>query len=212
LIGPPGAGKGTQSELLSKDFGIPAISSGDLLRKFCTAVDSTTRDLKATIAMGQLVSDDVINEIITNRLKRPDCKSGFILDGYPRSGAQASYLDRWLGMHGWSAPLIIHLDIPLKEVLARLTQRLYCPSCGTTYVMSSAQVCDRDGTALAQRFDDSVATIRKRLEVYQEATSPVLRHYRYHRYHRVEARLSPAEVYRQIREAIFPDSCESLSA
>ncbi|MBN2467608.1 MAG: adenylate kinase [Deltaproteobacteria bacterium] len=183
LLGPPGCGKGTQAKMLTAKYQIPQISTGDILRE--AVKNKTPMGIKAKAFMdsGKLVTDDVVVGIIQDRLKEPDCESGFILDGFPRTVVQAEALDRTLEEAGKKIEHAISIEVDDAELMGRLTGRRTCRSCGAMYhVMFNAPqkegICDACGGELYQRDDDQEATIRNRLEVYQQQTAPVIGYYR----------------------------------
>jgi adenylate kinase len=183
LLGPPGAGKGTQAKMLTERFDIPQISTGDILR---TAVkDRTPMGVKAKSFMdaGGLVPDDVVIGIVRERLQNQDCAAGFILDGFPRTVAQADALKETLHSLGKDLDAVISLEVDTEALVARLTGRRTCRECGQGYHLKfdpprEAGRCDACGGELFQRDDDSEETIRKRLEVYHAQTSPLVAYYR----------------------------------
>jgi adenylate kinase len=183
FLGPPGAGKGTQARELAREWGVPQIATGDMLREAVAAGTPLGREAKSYMDRGALVPDDVIVGLIAERLAKPDAKSGFILDGFPRTIAQAEALERLLKDVGQSLDRVVYFDVADAELLRRLTGRRTCPKCQSTYHVVSAPprregICDRCGAALVQRADDSEATVRQRLEVYGRQTAPLLDHYR----------------------------------
>ncbi|MCI4356231.1 MAG: adenylate kinase [Thermoplasmata archaeon] len=178
LLGPPGAGKGTQAKQLAKRLGIPHLSTGDLLREAVRAKTPLGLEADDYMRAGRLVPDDLVLRILRERLARPDVGPGFILDGYPRNVAQANELAR-------ISPVdrVISFDIPEGVLVERLTMRRSCPACGTVYNLSTrppqtAGVCDNDQTALLQRSDDTAEAVRTRLGVYRAETAPLLEHFR----------------------------------
>ena len=182
LLGAPGAGKGTQSKLLQEKLHIPQISTGDMLRAAKQA--QTPLGLKAETFMnaGKLVPDEVVIGLIRERLAEPDTQKGFILDGFPRTVAQAEALGGLLKDLKRSLNGVINLEVPEAELLERLTGRRTCGACGTGYHLrfsppKQAGLCDRCGEALIQREDDQEATIRRRLKVYHEQTAPLVAYY-----------------------------------
>lgn len=178
LLGAPGAGKGTQAELISKRLGIPTISTGNILR--ATVKNGTPVGLKAKAFMdaGKLVPDEVIIDIIGERLAQPDCSQGFILDGVPRTIAQAEDLEA-AGIH---FDAVLSLEISDEEIERRMTGRRTCLHCGATYHVQAHPpkvegVCDVCGNALVQREDDRLETVHHRLEVYHQETEPLKDYY-----------------------------------
>jgi len=160
------------------------------------------------MAEGGLVGDDIVNGVVANRLARPDCAGGFLLDGYPRTVAQAQSFSRLLRERNLPEPLVIHLDVPDKLLVARLTARRQCPKCLKIYNLLSqpprvAEICDDDGAALATREDDRESVIRERLRAYNELTGPILAWYGAARVHTVDGGLAPAEVGRAIERVVL---------
>lgn len=183
FLGPPGAGKGTQARELAREWGVPQVSTGDMLREAVAAGTPLGRQARSFMDRGALVPDDVIVGLIAERLAKPGARSGFILDGFPRTIPQAEALERLLKDLGQSLDRVIYFEVSDAELLRRLTGRRSCPSCQSTYHVVSAPperegVCDRCGAALVQRADDSEATVRNRLDVYARQTAPLLEHYR----------------------------------
>jgi adenylate kinase len=191
MIGPPGAGKGTQAARLRQKYGIPKISTGDMLREAVAEGSALGRSVKDVIGAGRLVGDDTIIAVVSERLKQPDVARGFILDGFPRTVRQAEALDGMLIDRG---PLVVVvIDVPEQELIARLTWRRVCESCGTTYggvdvpeltgergaegPVESGR-CRKCGGQLVQREDDSAAIIRDRLKVFRNQTAPLVDFYR----------------------------------
>jgi adenylate kinase len=189
LLGPPGAGKGTQSKRIMARYSIPQISTGDLLRQNVEQDTELGRAAKAVMARGELVSDDLVCEMVRLRLMEPDCKHGYVLDGFPRTAAQAGWLDALLddkvfdnsrGSRLW--PIVIRLDVDYNQLLLRITGRRSCPTCGRIYNVHSKpalvdEVCDLDGSKLVTRNDDRLEVIKPRLATYQEQTFPVAEYY-----------------------------------
>lgn len=183
LLGPPGAGKGTQAKMLTDEFSIPQISTGDILR--AAVKDGTPLGVKAKSFMdaGGLVSDDVVIGIVAERLQQDDCRNGFILDGFPRTVAQADALQSNLQALGKELDRVVALQVDTEALVERLTGRRTCKACGRGYHVSfdppSAEGrCDACGGELFQRDDDREETIRRRLDVYDEQTSPLISYYR----------------------------------
>jgi len=182
LLGPPGSGKGTQAVLLAERTGAPHVSTGDILREHVAAGDELGRRVQAIMKAGQLVPDELVNQIVEERLSRPDCAGGCILDGYPRTLEQARLLGELLERRGLKA-VVVNLATDYEVIVARITARRQCPACGASYNLITNppredEVCDRDGTKLARREDDSEAVMRRRWEAYQRQTRPLLEYYR----------------------------------
>ena len=181
LLGPPGAGKGTQAEILSRVFDIPTISTGNILRAAVKAGTPIGLEAKSYMDAGKLVPDEVIIGIIQERLAEPDCAKGFILDGVPRTIAQAQALDA----HGIHFDAVLSLEIDDSVIEARMTGRRTCHTCGATYHIQAAPpkqegVCDKCGGELEQRKDDQPETVKHRLEVYHNETEPLKDYYQAH--------------------------------
>ena len=181
MLGPPGAGKGTQAERLARAKGIPKISTGDMLREAVKAGTEIGRRAKAIMESGALVSDDVIIGVVRERLDRPDAQRGFILDGFPRTVAQARALDTL--MDGRHPLIVVDIVVPEADLVQRLTGRLVCEDCGTNAegVPVSAMTttrCVRCGGRLKQRSDDNEAVVLERLKVYRRDTQPLVDYYR----------------------------------
>jgi len=183
FLGPPGAGKGTQARVLAEAWHVPQIATGDMLRDAVSAGSPLGATAKSFMDRGALVPDDVIVGLIAERLGKPDAKSGFILDGFPRTIPQAEALDQLLEQLGQGLDRVVYFDVPEAELLRRLTGRRACPACQSTFHVLSAPpkregICDKCGAALVQRADDSEATVRTRLDVYAKQTAPLLDYYR----------------------------------
>lgn len=183
LLGPPGAGKGTQAKMLVEEFSIPQISTGDILR--AAVKDGTLMGKKAKEYMdaGGLVPDEVVVGIVRDRLQEEDCDNGFILDGFPRTVAQADALQTSLQEMGKELDRVISLEVDAEALVERLTGRRTCKECGRGYHVKfdpprEAGICDVCGGTLFQRDDDQEETIRKRLQVYSEQTAPLISYYR----------------------------------
>jgi len=183
LLGPPGAGKGTQAKMLTERFGIPQISTGDILR--AAVKEGTPMGVKAKSFMdaGALVPDEVVVGIVRERLQKEDCAAGFILDGFPRTVPQADALKDSLAELGKELDAVVSLEVDTEALVERLTGRRTCRDCGKGYHVkfdppATEGKCDACGGELFQRDDDREETIRKRLEVYREQTSPLVDYYR----------------------------------
>ncbi len=182
LFGSPGSGKGTQAKILTRCLRVPHISTGDMLREHIRQGDRVGSAVAARMQSGALVSDEVVEALVEERLAMPDAAGGFVLDGYPRTLAQADHLGRLLDGRG-IREMVIYLAVDYNIVIARLTGRRQCPRCGTLYNIVSKPPredmrCDLDGEKLVIRDDDREPVIRERLEAYERQTRPVLEHLR----------------------------------
>jgi adenylate kinase len=181
LLGAPGSGKGTQAQRLQAKYGVPQVSSGDLLRDSVARGTELGRKAKAVMDAGQLVSDDIVLGLIRDRLRKPDAARGFILDGFPRNIDQANSLNALLKELGQPVDAVLLLDVRRETLIQRLAGRRTCPTCGTVYnihsIPAGANTCSRDGAQLYQRPDDKEEVVAKRLEVYQNQTQPLIEHY-----------------------------------
>ena len=208
LLGPPGAGKGTQAKLLKEKFRIPQISTGDILRQ--AVRENTDLGIKATSYMdeGQLVPDDVVIGLIRERFKQSDCETGFILDGFPRTIVQAEKLNETLSDMNLALNKVVDLEVTPEEVISRLAGRSTCSDCGAMFHEQSCPpkvegVCDSCGGTLAQRQDDNEETILKRLKVYQESTAPLKEFYeKQGNLGRVAAKGSVEEIFSRVCEMV----------
>ena len=190
LFGPPGSGKGTQAVLLADALKIPHISTGDIFRHHVKEGTELGKQVKAIMDAGELVPDGLVNAIVESRLQQPDCRDGFILDGYPRTVTQAEMLHcLLLALH--NAKVVVNLLVDYNIIVTRITARRSCPVCGASYNLVSNppkndNVCDRDGAALVQRADDTEEVMRKRFQTYDEQTLPVMDFFRANGYRLVE--------------------------
>ncbi|WP_018934232.1 adenylate kinase [Gracilibacillus lacisalsi] len=182
LMGLPGAGKGTQAEKIVEKYDIPHISTGDMFRLAIKEGTELGQKAKSYMDEGALVPDEVTIGIVKERLSKDDCQKGFLLDGFPRTLAQAEALDELLSSMNRSIDYVLHVDVEKDELIERLTGRRICPECGTAYHVifnppKVEGVCDKDGAKLIQREDDQPSTVRNRLEVNIEQTQPMLDFY-----------------------------------
>jgi len=182
LLGAPGAGKGTQAKKLIEKYGMPQISTGDLLRAAVSAGTPLGKEAKSVMDKGELVPDRIVLGMVEERLKQDDCKNGYILDGFPRNTAQAEALDKMLAALNMSLSAALSVDVPFDDLMKRLTGRRTCRACGQMYNMyfkppAKEGTCDKCSGELFQRDDDKEATIKKRLEVYNAQTAPLIDYY-----------------------------------
>ena len=183
LMGPPGAGKGTQAREITGHYGVPQISTGDMFRHHVGQGTELGKKAKAIMERGELVPDEIVVAMVAERLKAPDCASGMIFDGFPRTRAQAEQLDILLQSAGFSAVLAVNLKVGYDILIQRLTGRRTCVRCGEIFNVfdrppKAEGKCDKDGGELEQRADDNEETVRERLKAYDEQTKPLIEFYR----------------------------------
>ncbi|MFB9952311.1 adenylate kinase [Rhizobium puerariae] len=183
LLGPPGAGKGTQAQRIVEKHGIPQLSTGDMLRAAVAAETEVGKRAKAVMDAGNLVSDEIVNAIVSERIDQPDAANGFILDGFPRTLVQADATEEMLKSKGLDLSVVVELRVDDKELVRRVSGRYSCAQCGTVYHDTDKKpvnegVCDKCGsTHFKRRPDDNAETMTKRLEVYYKETSPLIGYY-----------------------------------
>lgn len=189
LMGPPGAGKGTQAKRIAEHYAIPQISTGDILREHVCKATPLGLQAKDIMARGELVPDELLYGMVAQRLREADCVRGFILDGFPRTAGQAGWLDEYLKQElfdkskpGACLPIVVQIDVDYNDLLSRLTGRRSCPTCGTIYNVHLQpprvdELCDLDGSKLVTRNDDREEVIRERLQAYEKLTRPVIDYY-----------------------------------
>ena len=182
LLGPPGAGKGTQAKMLIDAYGIPQISTGDMLREAVKNQTPLGIEAKKFMDAGQLVTDEIVIGLAKDRISQSDCDKGFMLDGFPRTVAQAEALDVMLGEMSKNLDHVVSIEVPNSELMGRLTGRRTCKACGQGYHMifdppKEDGKCDKCGGELFQRDDDNEATVSNRLEVYDSQTKPLIDYY-----------------------------------
>ncbi len=208
LLGAPGAGKGTQARLIAGHYGIPHISTGDILRENVARGTELGKKAKAVMERGDLVSDDLVNGMVADRLRRPDCARGVILDGFPRTTAQAEWLDRELAGQRRQPPVVVNVEVGYNQLLQRLTGRRTCPVDGQIYNIhfqppKKEGVCDVCGALLVQRKDDKEEVISERLKSYERQTLPLAEYYRAKgRLRRVQGDLPVQQVMAEIFRAV----------
>lgn len=210
LLGAPGVGKGTQAKALVAAWGIPQISTGDLLRANVSQRTALGLTAKAVLDRGELVSDDLVNQMVAERLTLPDTSAGYILDGYPRTLGQAAWVDSHLNGKGPAAlPVIaVSIEVGYNQLLRRITGRRTCPVCKSIYNIYLQpsrvdELCDVDGTALTRRSDDTEEVFEERMRAYEAQTAPVVEHYRaLGRFERVDGEQSVDAVTVAVMDAV----------
>ncbi len=210
LMGPPGAGKGTQAANLVKEFAIPHISTGDMFRAAVKEGTELGKQAKACMDSGKLVPDAVTIGIVKERLAKPDCEKGFILDGFPRTVEQADALSKILPEIGLKLTRVLNINVPAAELIERAVGRRICKKCGATYHIKFNPtkvegICDACGGELFQRADDSEKTMKSRLSVYEAQTKPLIEYYQ-------KAGLYTEVDGRQAIDKVFADVVKSLKA
>ncbi|KAA5807053.1 adenylate kinase [Thermoanaerobacterium thermosaccharolyticum] len=205
LLGPPGAGKGTQAERITKDYEIPHISTGDIFRYNIKNNTELGKLAKQYTEKGLLVPDDVTNKIVEDRLSKDDCKDGFLLDGYPRNVIQAESLGKYLENKNLKIDHVLNIIVDRDELVKRLSGRRVCPSCGATYHIVTKPpkvegICDHCGEKLIQRTDDNIESVLKRLEVYEDETKPLVEYYgKLNLIRNIDGNKPVNEVYKEIQ-------------
>ena len=205
IFGPPGVGKGTLSDMLAEKHKIPHISTGDIFRK---EIKSGNSELIQYVEKGLLVPDMVVNKVVEKALKQENCKNGFIFDGYPRTTDQAEFLENALWKLKKSISLVLNLAATEDEIIKRLTARRNCSKCGALYNLVTMKpkkkdVCDKCGNSLVIRKDDEPETVRKRIQVYQQETSPLIDHYKKKKLLvDVDASKKPKEIFNAVVKVI----------
>jgi adenylate kinase len=208
LLGPPGAGKGTQAERLVSDFDLPYYATGDILRQAVKDETELGKEAKSYMDKGQLVPDELIGKVIMERIDSPEAEDGFLLDGFPRTIGQATTLDEALDSRGRNLTAVLMIDVPDEEVMRRLTGRRVCVKNGHLYHVDfdppkHEGVCDQDGSRLVQRDDDKEDVISERLKVYHRETAPVADYYaEQSTLRRFDGSRSPSEVHDHIRASL----------
>lgn len=208
ILGAPGAGKGTQAVRISQDFGIPKISTGDILRDNVTKDTDLGKKAEEYMNEGKLVPDDIIIELVSNRLEADDCKEGFILDGFPRTLAQAEALQTVLANQDKSLDVALYVEVGEKELIRRLGGRRTCLGCKEVYHIEFSppdqeDVCDKCGGGLQKRDDDEEEAVKTRLEVYLKSTAPAISYYGQKAILEVvDGEKSPEDVYQEVKEAL----------
>ena len=215
FLGAPGAGKGTQSKKFVELYGVPQISTGDILREHVSAGTALGKQAKEIMDRGELVSDKIVCMMVETRLTQPDCDRGFILDGFPRTIEQAKWLDGVLAAKTYEgktlAPVVVDFEVSYNQLFKRLTGRRSCPTCGRIYNVyfqppRVPETCDIDGSKLVTRKDDSEEAISVRLKSYEEQTRPLVEYYRQQgRLHVINGEESSESVTKQAQAALEAD-------
>ena len=208
FLGPPGSGKGTQAKELAKWYGVPHLSTGDMLREHVANGTPLGGKAKPLMERGELVPDSLVLKMVAERIDRPDCFHGFVFDGFPRTVAQAKYLAELLRRQGFKPPFVIHMVIPVSVLMKRLTGRRSCKIGGEIYNIYERPpkvegVCDNDGGELIHRPDDREEVVAPRLNAYEKLTAPLVQYYRkYGALHDVNANRKVEEVQREIFDLV----------
>ncbi|MFR1314192.1 MAG: adenylate kinase [Clostridium perfringens] len=210
LLGPPGAGKGTQAKSISNRYSIPHISTGDIFRKNISENTPLGIEAKSYMDNGQLVPDEVTINMVKDRLQQDDCKNGYLLDGFPRTVHQAEALDNFLTEREESIDTALLIEVPKEFILERMTGRRVCPSCGASYHIkfnppSNDGKCDLCGSDVIQRKDDTEETVKERLDVYENQTQPLIDFYKN------KKQLSVVDGTQAINE-VFESICKILGS
>jgi adenylate kinase len=208
FLGPPGAGKGTQAQELARKYGVPHLSTGDMLRENIAKGTPLGAKAKPLMERGELVPDSLVLKMVAARIERPDCSHGFVFDGFPRTVAQAQYLGELLKQHGFRQPVVIHFAIDPALLMRRITGRRMCKVGGEIYNLFERPPkvqgkCDYDGGELEQRPDDREEVVAPRLQAYQKQTAPLVAYYRrLGRLREIDAAKSVDEVARRVLEVV----------
>jgi adenylate kinase len=210
LFGSPGSGKGTQSKYLTAWLGIPQISTGEMLREHVREADEIGQAVSSLLKAGSLVPDALVNQMVWQRIRKPDCVRGFILDGYPRTTGQAVELEGLLAEAG-ASEVVVHLAVDYNVIISRMSGRRVCPVCGTVYNAKSNPpkiegICDLDGNQLTVRNDDREDVVRERLSQYERQTRPLIEFFEggSHRFITVDAsRDTPENVFRKVQSELI---------
>ena len=202
LFGAPGSGKGSQAKLISKEFNIPQISTGDILREHISRETELGKIAKAYINDGKLVPDEIVISLVKERLNLPDCNNGYILDGFPRTIEQAQQLVKFAKID-----VVVHIDVSINEVERRALTRRICPECGKIYSIAEKyfEKCELCGATLIQREDDKLEVVRNRIETYLAQSEPLIEFYKKSKLlETVFSAETPEETYKAVRQIILP--------
>lgn len=208
LLGPPGAGKGTQAKMVAEKFSLQHISTGDMFRETAASGSELGKKLQSFMSKGALVPDDVVIEIVKERLSKPDCEKGFLLDGFPRTLAQAKSLDDLLKSMGKKIDHVVSISVEDEAIIKRLSSRRVCLACGASYNTITQKpkvegVCDKCKGKVVLRADDNAETVKNRLSVYKNQTSPLIDYYKNKKVLReVNGEGSVEEVFKKISDLV----------
>jgi adenylate kinase len=208
FLGPPGSGKGTQAKVLAARYGIPHLSTGDMLREHISKGTPLGLKAKPIMARGELVPDSLVLKMVADRIDRDDCYHGFVFDGFPRTVTQAKYLGELLKQHGLNQPFVIHMVIGRSALLKRLTGRRTCKTDGEIYNIYERPprvegICDKDGGELMQRPDDTEEVVAPRLQAYEKQTAPLVSFYRrLNALDDIDATKGVEEVQKQVEHSV----------
>lgn len=208
LLGPPGAGKGTQASKLTNEYDLIHISTGDIFRSNIKDETELGKMVKDVIAEGHLVSDDLTNSLVFDRISEEDCKNGFLLDGFPRNLVQAKALDDWLEKNDKNLTKVVNIEVDSEELIRRISGRRVCSSCGKPYHVDMTPskvegVCDVCGGEVIQRPDDNEATVKDRINVYETQTWPLIEYYTNHgKLFTVDGSETVEAVYQNIKDSL----------
>lgn len=208
LLGPPGSGKGTQAKKMQQELDLPHISVGDLLRIAVREKNAIGRQVESFMNQGKLVPDEISIALTKERISQPDCKKGFILDGFPRNLAQAAALEKMFAEASLKLDGVLYINVPLTVVVERLSGRRSCKSCGAVFHIKysapqTKDVCDKCGAGLYQRDDDKPETIKQRFEVYENSTKPLIDFYaKKNLLKNIDGSLDPEKVFLAVRQFI----------
>lgn len=208
IMGPAGAGKGTMSDLILKEYDIPHISTGDMLRENVRNNTQLGKEAKSYMDAGKLVPDDVINAMVEDRLLQPDCQSGYLLDGFPRTLVQAKAFEKIEEKIGKPVESVIALEVGFDSLVERITGRRICPKCGAIYHIHNKPskvegICDVCGSTLTQRKDDTEEQLKVRMDEYEKSTKPVIDFYEVRGVvNHIDASKSTGEVFEQVKQAL----------
>jgi len=208
MLGAPGAGKGTQAKMIVERYSIPQISTGDIFRANIKNGTELGKKAKTYMDQGLLVPDELVVDLVADRLSQPDCANGYVLDGFPRTIPQAEALDKVLSAKGESLDYAIDVEVPDENIVNRMSGRRTCPVCGASFHVvfnppKKENICDLCGAALIQRDDDKPETVQKRLDVYHKQTQPLIEYYQgKHVLHAVDGTKDMAEVFEEITKVL----------